>query len=92
MKSLNEYVESSLNYKSAECKFIDELCTMLNLDVTHIKNIRIMNTEKDTKILQIVQIQLRGTNKFRSDDISKIRGLSITTPNLIEIEAGEIHL
>lgn len=92
MKSLDEYVEASLNYRSAEVEFIEELCDLLKLDLTHIKNVEIKTVEQETKILQKISIRMIGENKISSDDISKIKGMSIITPNVIEIDVGEIHL
>ena len=92
MKTLNEFVESYLNYKSAESAFSAELCDTLKIKPTNIKYICITNAVKDTKFVQIVKIGLIGVNKIRSEDISKIKGLSIITPKTLEIEVGEIHL
>ena len=92
MKTLDEYVESNLNFKAAEVEFIDELCDLLKLDLSHIKNVEIKTVEKNTKILQKICIWLIGENRLHADDLSKIKGLTIVTPNVLEIEAGEIHL
>lgn len=92
MKSLDEYVDAYLNFKSAETDFINELCDTLKLDLTHIKKIELRTVEHETKFLQVVRMRLTGENKLSADDISKIDGLSIITPNTIEIEVGEIHL
>lgn len=92
MKSLDEYVESYLNYKSAEKEFLDELCATLQLDLRHIKKIELKTVEQETKFLQIIKVSMMGENRLSADDISKIDGLSICTPNVIEIEVGEIHL
>ena len=92
MKTLDEYVESYLNFKSAEVCFIDEICDTLKLDQSRIKSIEMKTVERDTKILQIIMMRLVGENKIRSEDIAKIDGLSIITPNVIEIEVGAIHL
>lgn len=92
MKSLDEYVESYLDFKSAESEFIKELCDLLKLDLSHIRKIELKTVEKETKFLQYVKISMIGENRLSADDVSKIKGLSIVTPNVLEIEAGEIHL
>lgn len=92
MKSLNEFVESKLDFESAECEFINELCTMLNLDISHIKGITVKNVARRTKVVQVISIELTGTNKFSAEDVFQVKGMSIITPNTIEIEVGEIHL
>jgi len=92
VKSIDEYVECCLNFKSAEASFIEELCTTLKLDLSHIKKVELKTVERETKILQMISIRVTGENKLHSDDISKIKGLSIVTPNTLEIEVGEFPL
>lgn len=92
MKSLDEYVEAYLNYKSAENEFINEFCELLKLDLNHIKKIELKTVEQDTKLVQVIKMSMVGENKLSSEDISQIKGLSIITPNVLEIEVGEIHL
>ncbi len=92
MESLSEYVECEMNLKVAQDCFIDELCDILGLDENHIKNIEFISKIQSTVMRQIVVVELFGVNRFKADDISKIKGLSIVTPNRLEIEAGEIPI
>jgi len=81
-----------MNLKVAQDCFIDELCDILGLDENHIKNIEFISKIQSTVMRQIVVVELFGVNRFKADDISKIKGLSIVTPNRLEIEAGEIPI
>jgi len=92
LKTLDEYVETYLNYRAAEVEFINELCDILKLDLSHIKRVEIKTVEQNTKILQKISIKLTGLNRLQSEDLSKIKGLTVVTPNTLEINAGEIHL
>lgn len=92
MESLSEYVECEMNLKVAQDCFIEELCDILGLDENHIKNIELISKIQSTVMRQIVVVELFGVNRFKADDISKIKGLSIVTPNCLEIEAGEFPI
>lgn len=92
MESLSDYVECEMNLKVAQDCFISDLCDILGLDETHIKNIELISKIQSTVMRQIVVVELFGVNRFKADDISKIKGLSIVTPNRLEIEAGEFPI
>ncbi len=94
MKSLERYVEATLDQKSAEVDFLAELSKTLEINPKNIKRVSVENrqTEQLHALAQVVLIDLRGTNVFKSENLQKIKGLTIITPRTIEIEVGEILL
>ena len=92
MKSLEKYVESSLDLQSAEEELMTELNNILHIPRHHIKNICLESRLRGTAYVQIVVVYLLGKNSLRSEDLSKIKNLTVHTPNILEIEYGEIPL
>ena len=94
MKSLERYVECTLDQESAEVDFLTEFCDILELDVQNIKRVSIKNMPTGGLhiVTQVVVIELRGTNRMKSENLQKIKGLTFITPKTIEIQVGEIHL
>ena len=92
MESLIRYVEAETELKEAKKELYKELSNVLGLNDNNIKEMYIYNREKGSKLVRILSIHLRGTNKFTSEDIGKIEGLTITSNNRIELECGEIYL
>lgn len=91
MESLDTYLQSYLDYKSAESSFIDEL-GKYGITKNHIKDITVSTEDNDTKVTQIIIIELRGSLHLSVDALSNIPNVSIVTPNTILIKVGEIHL
>ena len=92
MKFIKDFVDAKLNYDAEAKNFKKELSDALGIKESSIKHISLYNQTESNKITQIVVIELVGTNKFKSKNVAKIEGLSIITPNCIEIEVGDILL
>lgn len=92
MNTIENFVEATLNWTSAENELRKELISKLHISENNIKQITLKNIATDTKVLQTVVVELRGVNHFKAKDICKIDGLSIVTPNRLEIDAGELNL
>lgn len=92
MNTIENFVEATLNWTSAESELKKELVAILHIPEHHIKSITLKNIAYDTKVLQTVVVELSGRNRFKGKDIKKIDGLSIVTPNTLEIDAGELNL
>ena len=94
MKSLERYVEATLDQKSAEVDFLGELNKTLEINPRNIKRVYVRNrqTEQLHALAQVVVVDLKGTNVLKSENLQKIKGLTIITPQTIEIEVGEILL
>ena len=89
---IKDYVDASLDLTKAETRLIEELHNRLNVDEGNFKSISLETVVRDTQFVQVIVIQLTGANSFRSEDLVGINGLTIITPNRIEISAGEIDL
>ena len=92
MKSLETYVETRLDYESAEETFKNEICETLGTTVDHIKGISMGNYQDGNKINQYIVIRFRGSVEISGTAISKIGDCRIVTPNTLKIKVGEIHL
>ena len=92
MKTVEEFVESALNYMSAKDSFTEELIRTLKIPPKNVKYIELKASTNGTTFNHIIVIHLVGENSFKSEDIAKIDGLTIKTPNTLEIEYGEIKL
>jgi hypothetical protein len=92
LNSIENFVEATLNLTSAEIELKKELMNILHIPEHKIKSITLKNIAYDTKVLQTVVVELSGKNKLKGKDIQKIDGLSIVTPNTLEIDAGELNL
>lgn len=92
MKTIDEFIEAQLNYATAAHDFKMELSKTLAIDVSHIKEVKVLPVANETSIKHMIQIHLTGANRFKSENVSKIEGLTIVTPNLLEIEVAEIQL
>lgn len=85
-------MDATLNQYSAEKEFIDELCKRFGVKPINIKSINLDNSANDTKVIQKIIIHMRGINRFKSRDLKNYEGVTIITPNRIEIDVGEIDL
>ena len=92
MKTINEFIESKLNYASAARDFKKELAETLEIDVDKIKQIKVIPLASDTRVKYVIEIHLTGSNRFKAENVSKVEGLSIITPNRLEIEVWELNL
>ena len=94
MKSLERFVECTLDQKSAEVDFLIEFSKILDIDVENIKEVSIKNmpTEELYIVSQVVVIELVGSVVLKSENLQKIKGLTFITPRTFEIQVGEIHL
>ena len=92
MEFIENYVQSRLDYESAELDLINNLEKTLGISPMNIKHIRLTNKIENSAIIQVLEIELIGTNSLRSEDIAKMKELTIVTPNTIQINVGEIHL
>ena len=92
MKSIEKFVEAKLNLISAESELVNELCMTFGIGPGKVKSISLKNRPSDTSIVQIVTVKLTGNNRIRSEDMQKVDGMTVVTPNTIEFEVGEIHL
>lgn len=89
---VKEFVDASLDLSKAECRLVQTLYERLDVHPTNIKSISLKNTVRDTQVVQIVVVDLIGSNEFRSESFAGINGLTIVTPNRIEINASEMDL
>lgn len=92
MNTIENFVEATLNWTSAETELKKELVNILHIPEHNIKSITLKNIAYDTKVLQTIVVELRGKNRLKGKDIQKINGLTIVTPNTLEIDAGELNL
>jgi len=92
LTAIENFVEATLNWTTAEEELKKELIGVLHIPEHHIKSITLKNIAYDTKVLQTIVVELSGKNKLKGKDISKIDGLSVVTPNTLEIDAGELNL
>ena len=92
MKSLQTFVDAWMDYESAEKDFRKEICEIIDTTDSHIKNVYLRNTQDGNKICQYVVLELRGKVELKSAAIAKMGNCKVITPNLIEIQVGEIHL
>ena len=92
MEFIEEYVDATLNQKSAEERFLEKIGDMLGFNPNLVKHIGLVTYTNDTKIVQKISIDLIGSHRFRSEDLKDFKGLEIVTPNTIEINVGEIDL
>lgn len=92
MEFISEYVQTRLDYESAERDFLENLEKVLKIPRQNVKDISFSNRIEGSSIIQVLEIDLTGSNKFRSEDIAKIKEMTLITPNCIQIDVGEIHL
>lgn len=92
MKSLENFVECHLDLQSAEDDFVEELNNILHIPKDHIKKITVESRAVGSMFIQVVVISMWGNNHLKSEDLCKIKNLTVVTPNTLEIEYGEIHL
>ena len=92
MDTIEEFVESALNYMSAKEAFTRELVNTLELPPNNIKYVELNASTTGTTFSHKIVVHLVGSNSFKSENIRKIDGLTIKTPNILEIEYGEIKL
>ena len=92
MEELRNYVEASLNLASAEDGLKQFLLEEIGLASHKIKSIQLDTFAIETKVKQVIVIEMSGKNSFASEDVASIKGLKIITPNTIEIEVGEFEL
>lgn len=92
MKSLEKYVEAQLDFISAESDFKAELCEILEIEPSNIFRISHSTYPEENLVKQVVTIQLIGINRIKSENVSKIKGLTIITPKTLEIEYSVIPL
>lgn len=92
MNTINDFVEATLNLTTAENDLRKELVRKLHISESNIKSITLKNIATDNKVLQTVVVELTGINHFKGKDIKEINGLTIVTPNTLEIDAGELIL
>lgn len=89
----DEFIEAALNYKSAEKAFVDEeLCGKLDLSKNNIKNVKFRAISNDTSVSYKIVVELTGTNHLKSENLAKVKGVTIVTPKWLEIDCGEIDL
>lgn len=81
-----------MDYESSEVYLLKKLTEMLGISPNNVKNISLRNVVNNSCIIQVLEIDLIGQNTFNSEDLSKINGLRIITPNTIQIDVGEIPL
>lgn len=89
---IKEYVDASLDLSKAEAQLISELHSRLGVSELNIKSISLDTIARETQFVQVVVVELTGNNHFKSEDLKNIDGLTIITPNRLEINAGEIDL
>ena len=77
---------------SAKEAFTQELVKTLEIPPKNIKYVELKASTNGTTFNHIVVIHLTGSNSFKSENIAKVDGLVIRTPNTLEIEYGEIKL
>ena len=92
MNTIEEFVEASLNYLSAKESFTQELVSLLEIPPNNIKYVELNASTTGTTFSHRIIIHLVGSNSFKSENLGKIKGLTIKTPNTLEIEYGEIKL
>lgn len=92
MREIADYVEASLALTCAENNLKTYLEDMIGLKPNRIRDISLCNLDKGTEVVQLLSIRLIGENHFRAEELAEIKGLTIITPNTLEIEWGEIHL
>lgn len=92
MKTIEDYVEAEMTLKYAKSDFLKELCDVLDIDKHHIKSVDLITFQRDNCFVYQIAIELIGTNRFSSEDVAKIKGLSVVTPNRLEIEYSEITI
>lgn len=92
MKTIEEFVEASLNYISAKESFTEELINTLELNPNNIKYIELNASTTGTTFSHKIVIHLIGSNPLKGENLAKIPGITIVTPNVLEIEYGEIKL
>lgn len=92
MKTIEDFVEASLNMASAETDLKKELVRVLHIPESNIKSIYLKNYATEDKFIQSIFVDLVGQNYLKSDDICKIKGLTVITPNQLMIDAGAIDL
>lgn len=76
----------------AKDEFKNKLIGILGISENHIRSIELKNSAEDTQLIQTIVVQLTGENRLKSEDLAKIKGLTIITPNTLEINAGEFDL
>ena len=92
MNFIKNFVDAKLNYDAEVKNFKKELSDVLDIKESSIKYIELYNQTDSNKITQIIVIELVGNNRFKAENVANINGLSIVTPNRIEIEVGDILL
>ena len=92
MKTVEEFVESALNYMSAKEAFTLELVRTLEIPPKNIKYVELKSLSNSTSFKHIIVVHLTGSNTFKSKNLAKVSGLTIRTPNTLEIEFGEVRL
>lgn len=92
MNFIRNFVDAKLNYDAEVKNFKKELSDVLDIKESSIKYIELYNQTDSNKITQIIVIELVGNNRFKAENVANIKGLSIVTPNRIEIEVGDILL
>lgn len=92
LNTIEEFVESSLNYMSAKESFLQELVNTLEIPPNNIKYVELNASTTGTTFSHRVIVHLIGSNSFKSENLAKIKGLTVITPNTLEIEYGEIQL
>jgi hypothetical protein len=92
VETVEEFVESALNYMSAKEAFTAELVHTLELPPRNIKYVELKASTNGTTFNHIIVVHLMGENSFKSENLGKIKGLTLKTPNTLEIEFGEIKL
>ena len=92
METINNYVDTIMDFNSTEKEFIKELTEILGINESNVNKIKLIKREDDSNgINLILAIHLVGSVEIDGKDLAKIEGTFIS-PKTIEIKVGEIHL
>lgn len=88
----DEFVEAALYYNSTKESFINELCSELGLPIHKIKSVEFKTYATDTKLHYSIHIELAGKFNLKAEDLAKTEGMTVITPNSLEIDCGVVDL
>lgn len=92
MEIIREYIDTAKYLESLENELIDKLYDKIGLQQNHVKSVEVHTINNANTLNHKIIIKLIGINTFRSEDVAKIKGLAIITPNKIEIDGGMIYI
>ena len=87
-----EFVEAALNYKNAKETFIKDICSELDLSEGNIKSVQFHIDTENTKVRYQISVELIGTNRIKSESLSKLDSVTLITPKWIVFDCGVIDL